>query len=57
MGIFVRAVVYGFGFSLGAALYKKVSSQLGLEEAQASNHGTSEDSDSAETTGASSQPD
>jgi hypothetical protein len=34
MGVFVRAVVYGFGFSLGAALFKRVSSQLGFEEAQ-----------------------
>ncbi len=35
MGVLVRAVVYGFGFSLGAALYRKVSSQLGLDEARA----------------------
>jgi hypothetical protein len=34
MGVLVRAVVYGFGFSLGAALYKKVSCQLGLDESQ-----------------------
>lgn len=33
MGVFVRAVVYGFGFSLGAALFKRVSSQLGFEDA------------------------
>lgn len=32
MKFFVRAVVSGFGFSLGAALYKKVSNRLGLEE-------------------------
>lgn len=32
MGIFVRAVVYGFGFSLGAALYKRVSDRLGLDK-------------------------
>ena len=46
MGVLVRAVVYGFGFSLGAALYKKVSSQLGLEEAQANGDAaTNESSD------------
>ena len=32
MGFFVRAVVYGFGFSLGAAIYKRVSDQLGIEK-------------------------
>ncbi len=34
MGIFARAVVTGFAFSLGAALFKKVSKKLGLEEAK-----------------------
>ncbi len=33
MGTFARAVITGFGFSLGSALYKKISKQLGLEEA------------------------
>jgi hypothetical protein len=32
MGVFVRAVVTGFGFSLGAALYKKAAKKLGLDE-------------------------
>lgn len=32
MKFFVRAVVSGFGFSLGAALYKKVSKRFGLDE-------------------------
>lgn len=32
MGVLVRAVVSGFGFSLGAALFKKVSNHLGLDE-------------------------
>jgi hypothetical protein len=32
MKILVRAVISGFGFSLGAALFKKVSSKLGLGE-------------------------
>ncbi len=32
MGIFARAVVTGFGFSLGSALFKRVSKSLGLEE-------------------------
>lgn len=34
MGTFIRAVVTGFGFSLGSALYKKVSKRLGLEEGE-----------------------
>lgn len=32
MNMFVRAVVSGFGFSLGAALFRKVSDRLGLGE-------------------------
>jgi hypothetical protein len=32
MGLLVRAVVTGFGLSIGAALYKKVAKQLGLDE-------------------------
>jgi hypothetical protein len=32
MGFFVRAVITGFAFSLGTALFKKVSKQLGLDE-------------------------
>lgn len=32
MNFFVRAVVTGFAFSLGAALYKKVSKELGLDD-------------------------
>lgn len=34
MNVFVRAVVSGFGFSLGAALYKRVSGRLGLDESK-----------------------
>lgn len=30
--LFARAVVTGFGLSLGAALFKKVQSRLGLDE-------------------------
>ena len=30
MRVFVRSIVTGFGFSLGAALFRKVSSRLGL---------------------------
>ena len=33
MMFFARAVVTGFGLSLGAALFKKVQKQLGLDEA------------------------
>ena len=32
MGVFVRAVISGFGFSLGAALFKKLSRTIGFEE-------------------------
>jgi hypothetical protein len=32
MTLFVRAVVTGFGVSLGAALFKKVAKHLGLDE-------------------------
>ena len=32
MGMLVRAVVWGFGFSLGAALYKQVSDKLGVDD-------------------------
>lgn len=32
MGVFVRAVVTGFGFSLGSALFKRVSGKLGLSD-------------------------
>jgi hypothetical protein len=32
MSIFLRAVVTGFGMSLGAALFKRVARQLGLDE-------------------------
>jgi hypothetical protein len=32
MRVLVRAVITGFGLSVGAALYKKVAKQLGLED-------------------------
>ena len=32
MNLFVRAVVTGFGMALGAALFRKVAKQLGLED-------------------------
>jgi hypothetical protein len=32
MLFFVRAVVYGFGMSLGSALFKKVQDRIGLGE-------------------------
>ena len=34
MGIFVRAVVTGFGFSLGAALFKRASAKVGLDDSK-----------------------
>ncbi len=36
MTILVRAVVSGFGFSLGAALFKKVADRLGLGDDKSS---------------------
>ena len=33
--VLLRAIVTGFGLSIGAALYKKVAKQLGLEEPEA----------------------
>lgn len=35
MSVFIRAVVTGFGFQLGSALYKRVSAKLGLDESDA----------------------
>ena len=32
MKILVRAVITGFGLSVGAALYKKIAKQLGLDD-------------------------
>ena len=32
MQLFLRAVVTGFGLSLGAALYKKAAKQLGFDD-------------------------
>ena len=32
MKFFVRAIVTGFGLSVGAALFKKVAHKLGLED-------------------------
>ncbi len=36
MKILVRAVISGFGFSLGAALFKKISDKLGLGDDRSS---------------------
>jgi hypothetical protein len=32
MHLFARAVITGFGFTLGAALFRKVAKQLGFED-------------------------
>jgi hypothetical protein len=32
MHVLVRAIITGFGFTLGAAVFRKVSKQLGLED-------------------------
>ena len=34
MNVFARAVISGFGFTLGAAIFKRVSKRLGLEDAE-----------------------
>jgi len=34
MTVLIRAVISGFGFSLGAALFKKIAKQIGLDDAQ-----------------------
>lgn len=34
MGFFARAVISGFGFSLGKALFDKVKDHIGLSEAR-----------------------
>ncbi|HTE56297.1 MAG TPA: hypothetical protein VK698_35835 [Kofleriaceae bacterium] len=39
MTVFVRAVVTGFGFSLGAALFRKVSDRLGLNDDKSAKNG------------------
>jgi hypothetical protein len=39
MNFFVRAVVSGFAFSLGAAVFKRVSKELGLDEKPATTAG------------------
>jgi len=39
MNFFARAVVTGFALSLGAALFKKVAKQLGLEDEPADKAG------------------
>lgn len=45
MGVFVRAVVTGFGLSLGSSLYKKVSKRLGFDDGD--DQGTKIDPDTA----------
>jgi hypothetical protein len=35
MGILIRAVISGFGMSLGAALFRKVAKELGLDDKDA----------------------
>ena len=35
MKVLVRAVISGFGFSLGAAIFKKVADRMGLGEDKA----------------------
>ena len=37
MNTFMRAVINGFGFSLGAALFKRFQGQLGLENQDSAN--------------------
>jgi hypothetical protein len=35
MQVFVRAVITGFGLALGAAIYKRVAKELGLDDSAA----------------------
>jgi hypothetical protein len=42
MNVFVRAVVTGFGFSLGAALFRKISDRLGLGDDKSAKDGRSD---------------
>jgi hypothetical protein len=32
MGILVRAIISGFGMALGAAIFRKVAKEIGLED-------------------------
>jgi hypothetical protein len=32
MGILVRAIISGFGMAMGAAIFRKVAKEIGLEE-------------------------
>jgi hypothetical protein len=50
MGILARAVITGFGLSIGAALYKKVAKQLGLDEKQGASEATRNGAAAATTT-------
>jgi len=34
MTVLIRAVISGFGFSLGAALFKKIAKQIGLDDTE-----------------------
>jgi len=54
MGIFARAVISGFGFTLGATLFKKVSKHLGLDEPEDNEseaHLVQDDGDAGEPAG------
>ncbi len=35
MKTLLRAVISGFGFSLGAAIFRKIAKEIGLDDAQA----------------------
>lgn len=48
MHVFVRAVVNGFGLSLGSALFKKVSKRIGLDDDDKSKDKTKEGSADAD---------
>ena len=42
MNVFLRAVVTGFGFSLGAALFRRISDRLGLNDDKSAKNGRAE---------------
>ncbi len=48
MNVFIRAIVTGFGFSLGKALFDKVSERIGLSEGESDTPPVDDDDHSTE---------
>jgi hypothetical protein len=47
MGVFIRAIVTGFGFSLGKALFDRVSERLGLADSSGDSPPIDDEGDAA----------